>query len=109
MNFYARLLGYEVPLNVFDKGLHIFHSGSLVVNGQCQVGKNCKIIGSACLGGKNGGGGPKIGDNCELGMFSVVIGKIEIGNNVKIGAGAVVTKPFLEDNLSLVGVPAHKL
>lgn len=94
-------------MNVFDRGLRIFHSGALVVNGKCKVGKDCTIIGSACLGGKNGSGGPTLGNGCELGMFSIVLGEIKIGDNVKIGAGAVVTKSFEDNEVSLVGVPAH--
>lgn len=39
-------------------------------------------------------------------MFSVVLGDIVIGHNCFIGAGAVVTKSFEEDNISLAGVPA---
>ena len=70
------------------------------------MGKNCIIIGSACIGGKGGSTVAHIGDNCKLGMFSVVLGDIVIGNNCFIGAGAVVTKSFGEDNISLAGVPA---
>lgn len=99
-------LGYEIPLNVFGKGLHIFHTGCIIVNASTQVGDFCNIIGSACLGSKGGGKGPTIGDHCELGMNSVVIGEIKIGDNVSIGAGAVVTKSFDESNISLAGVPA---
>ena len=39
-------------------------------------------------------------------MNSVVIGNVQIGNNVYIGAGAVVTKSFKQDGISLAGVPA---
>lgn len=109
-NFYRNklglLLGYEIPLNVFEEGLHIYHSGSIVVNDTSHIGKNCVIIGSVCIGSKNGGSGPTIGDNCELGINSVIIGDIRIGDNVFVGAGAVVTKNFNENNVSLAGVPA---
>lgn len=39
-------------------------------------------------------------------MNSVVIGNVRIGDNVYIGAGAVVTKSFEQNEISLVGVPA---
>ena len=74
--------------------------------GTSSVGEYCNIIGSTCLGSKNGGNGPTLGDHCELGMNSVVIGNVQIGNNVYIGAGAVVTKSFKQDGVSLAGVPA---
>ena len=58
------------------------------------------------MGSKDGGNGPTIGNHCELGMNSVVIGNVKIGNNVYIGAGAVVTKSFEQNGVSLAGVPA---
>lgn len=96
----------EIPLNVFGKGLHIFHTGNIIVNENSSVGEYCTIIGTTCLGSKNGGNGPSIGNHCELGMNSVVIGNVRIGDNVYIGAGAVVTKSFEQNEISLVGVPA---
>ena len=99
-------VGFENQLNVFGKGLHIFHTGNIIINGTSSVGEYCNIIGSTCLGSKNGGNGPTLGDHCELGMNSVVIGNVQIGNNVYIGAGAVVTKSFEQNGVSLAGVPA---
>ena len=99
-------LGFEIPLNVFGKGLHIFHTGNIIVNENSSVGEYCTIIGTTCLGSKKGGNGPSIGNHCELGMNSVVIGNVRIGDNVYIGAGAVVTKSFEQNEISLVGVPA---
>ena len=99
-------MGFEIPLNVFDKGLHIIHAGNIIVNENSHVGEYCTIIGTTCLGSKNGGNGPILGSHCELGMNSIVIGEIELGNNVFVGAGAVVTKSFSDDGISLAGVPA---
>ena len=50
-NALGQKLGYEIGLNVFENGLKIIHTGSLVINGSAKVGKNCTIIGSACIGG----------------------------------------------------------
>lgn len=71
-------LGFEIPLNVFGKGLHIFHTGNIIINETSSVGEYCNIIGSTCLGSKDGGNGPTIGNHCELGMNSVVIGNVKI-------------------------------
>jgi serine acetyltransferase len=38
-----------------------------------------------------------------------VIGDLVLGDNVKVGAGAIVTKSFPKDNIVLVGVPAREL
>lgn len=52
-----------------------------------------------------GGGYPNIGNDVEFGANCYVIGNISIGNNVRIGAGAVVTKD-VPDNCIVAGVPA---
>lgn len=49
-----------------------------------------------------------IGNNVELGANAVIIGPLKIGNNVKIGASACVVKDS-GSNITLVGVPAHQL
>ena len=41
-----------------------------------------------------------------MGVGAVVVGKIRIGNNVQIGANAVVTKD-VPDNAVVVGNPAY--
>lgn len=41
-------------------------------------------------------------------LGSKVLGPIKIGNNVKIGAGAVVLKPIL-DYATVVGVPKDRV
>ena len=48
---------------------------------------------------------PKIGDNCILTCGAKIIGGITIGNNVLIGAGAVVTNDIPDDGVA-VGIPA---
>lgn len=100
-------IGVEIWENCFDVGLVIHHNGSIVVNRDARVGKNCQLHGQNCIG--NAGDGakcPTIGDNCNIGVGACLLGKIVIGNNVKIGAGAVVVKSFEKDDITLVGVPA---
>lgn len=49
---------------------------------------------------------PIIGDNVSIYANAVVFGGIHIGNNVKIGAGAVVNKD-VPDNCTVVGNPGR--
>ena len=44
------------------------------------------------IGGKGNLGSPRIGNNVFIGANAVVVGDITIGDHVVIGAGAVVTK-----------------
>ena len=47
-----------------------------------------------------------IGDNCYISTGVTILAPVKIGNNVTIGAGAVVTKD-IPDNCVVAGVPAR--
>ncbi len=53
-------------------------------------------------------GSIKIGNNCWLGANAIILPGVELGNNVIVAAGAVVTKSF-NDNSLIAGVPADNL
>lgn len=103
-------LGIDTFDNVFDEGLMIWHAGNIVVNGHTKVGKNCTLHGSNCIG-NNGLSSqcPVIGDNVRVGVGAKVIGGITIADNIKIAAGAVVVHSFLEEGITIAGVPAKKV
>lgn len=100
-------LGIELPMNVFDKGLTIYHTNGIVINGDAKVGKNCLLHGSNVIGnmGKDLSA-PVIGDNVRLGAGAKVLGGITIADEVKIGSGAIVLHSCLEKGSLLVGIPA---
>jgi acetyltransferase-like isoleucine patch superfamily enzyme len=50
-------------------------------------------------------GNCQIGDFCNIGTNATILPRVKLGNNVTIGAGAVVTKD-IPDNCVAVGVPA---
>lgn len=50
-----------------------------------------------------------IGRNCWIGMNSMILPGITLGDNTIVGAGSVVTKSFEEGNCVLVGNPAKVL
>ena len=102
-------LGFSIPENVFGPGLRIAHYGSIIVNPEACVGKNCTIhVGVNIGANKEKRDVPVIGDNVYIGPGAKLFGSIYIGNNTKIGANAVVTKSC-EGNCTLVGVPAKEL
>ena len=105
------LLGDKLTIklepNVFDAGLSIAHYGSIIVNPNAKVGKNCRIQSSVVIGATNGiSRAPIIGNNCYIGTGAKVIGDIEISDNIAIGANAVVTKSFKEQGVTIGGIPA---
>ncbi|ELA59274.1 TPA: serine acetyltransferase [Enterococcus faecium] len=103
-------LGFSIPLNVFDAGLSIAHFGTIVVNGNARVGKNCRIQECVTIGATNGSErAPTLGNNIFIGSGARIIGGIEIADDIAIGANAVVTKSFLEPSITIAGVPAKKI
>ena len=49
---------------------------------------------------------PVIGDNCWIGPGAKLYGGIVLGNEIMVGANAVVTKSFEQDGITIAGVPA---
>ena len=44
-----------------------------------------------------------------IGASSIILPEVKLGNHIVIGAGSVVTKSFVEDNVLLAGNPAKKI
>ena len=110
-NILSSKLGIRIQPNTIDKGLRIWHFGSVIVNGYARIGKNCVLHGCNCVGNKGGNDmkAPKIGNNVDIGVGAVVIGDVYIADDVVIGANAVVTKSCYEKGAVLVGNPARIL
>ena len=89
-------------------GLFIGHFGNIFVGGDTSIGKNCNLSQGVTIGYAGRGenwGLPEIGDNVYIAPGAKIFGKLKIGNNVAIGANAVVTKD-LPDNAVAAGIPA---
>lgn len=101
--------GCEFPNKAeIGKGLFIPHAQGIIIHGDVKMGENCNLSQDVTIG--IGGradkrGTPKLGDRVFVGAGARVFGAIAIGNDVAIGANAVVTKD-LPDNAVAVGVPA---
>lgn len=89
---------------IMGPGVKISHPYSTILNAD-RIGKNFSCIHCTTLGAKNNQR-PIIGDNVSLGASVTIIGGVHIGNNVLIGAGAVVVKD-IPDNAIAVGNPAR--
>ena len=94
-------LGYTIYANQFGPGLFIGHYGTIVINKACRIGSNCVL--NVCV--NIGMGGSVIGDNCYLGPGAKIVKPVHIGDNVIIGANAVVNKD-IPSNTMVAGVPA---
>ena len=91
------------------KGLFIDHGMGVVIGETTVIGDNCLLYQGVTLGGTGKDKGkrhPTLGDNVMVGAGAKVLGPINIGNNVKVAANAVVLKD-IPDNCTAVGVPAR--
>ena len=101
------LFGCTIPPSaVLEEGVDIPHFHGIVIHHKSVVGSGTLIYQNVTLGGRNGQGGPTIGNNCIIGCGACVLGEIHIGNNVKIGANAVVLEN-IPDNCTVIGIPGR--
>lgn len=100
--------GIEIhPGAKIGRRLFIDHGMGIVIGETATIGNDCTIYHNSTLGGTGKDKykrHPDIGNNVMVGCGSKILGPIKIGNNVKIGANAVVTKQ-VEDNVTVVGIP----
>lgn len=87
--------GIALPCEVkIGRNFIIDHFGGIVINGYSEFGDNCRIRTGVVVGIKRVGEtrAPKIGNNVDIGVGAKILGDITVGDNVLIGANAVVTK-----------------
>lgn len=87
-----------------DEGLLIFHGHGTVVAAH-KIGKNCSVYQGVTIGRNPKDGqticNPIIGNHVSIYTNAVVAGGITIGDNVSIGAGAVVMKDVPSNSVVL--------
>ena len=81
-------------------GICINHGHSLEINAK-RIGKNLHVFQNVTIGSRNTPAKPVIGDDVTIGAGAVVLGDIRVGNNVRIGANAVVVDD-IPDNCTVV-------
>lgn len=90
------LWGIEISRRAqIGPGLYIGHFGGITVSPRAVIGARCALsqcvtIGTAGQPGRHGA--PVIGDDVYIACGARLFGPIRIGNNVKIGANAVIHK-----------------
>lgn len=102
--------GIEIhPGASIGHGLFIDHGMGVVIGETAEIGDNCTLFQGVTLGGtgkERGKRHPTLGNNVMVATGAKVLGNITIGDNSKIGAGAVVVKPVPPD-CTVVGVPGR--
>ncbi|MGQ4648013.1 DapH/DapD/GlmU-related protein [Lyngbya aestuarii] len=103
------LTGSEFPNRAkIGKGLYMPHATGIILHIDSQIGEYCNLGHQVTIGVGGRGekqGTPQLGDRVFVGPGAKIFGPITIGNDVAIGANAVVTKD-LPNNAVAVGIPA---
>lgn len=112
---YCQRLGCEIPVGVFGPGLCINHTEGVVVTGNARIGSNCRINAGVNIGEfgrfntpEHSTNAPVIGNNVYIGPGAKLFGAIRIGDNVAIGANAVVNKD-VPSGATVVGIPGRNI
>lgn len=102
--FWSIVTGADIPLNTtIGGGLMIPHPNGIVIHPGSTIGPNCLIFQQVTLAGA-----VRLGYHVDIGAGAKIIGPLTIGNNVRIGANAVVTKD-VASGLTVAGIPAEPL
>ena len=102
------ITGIELPCEVeIGHNFVIDHFGGIVISGYSKFGNNCRIRNGVVVGLRRVDQpcAPVIGNNVDIGAGAKVLGPIKIGDDVVIGANAVVIHD-VPDHCIAAGVPA---
>lgn len=81
-------LGFSIARNVFGYGLVIPHYGTIVVGSGNIIGNYCVLHTSTCITAGN----KRIGNGFYCSTGAKILDDVVIGDNVTVGANAVVNK-----------------
>jgi len=111
---YFQSIGSEIfqvdihPAAQIGCGIMLDHATSFVVGETGIIEDNVSILHEVTLGGTGKESGlrhPVVRSGVLIGAGTKILGRVEIGQNAKIGAGSVVLSD-VEANTTVVGVPA---
>ena len=106
----AATFGVDIhPAAQLGSALMLDHGTGIVIGETATVGDGCTFLHGCTLGGTGkvtGDRHPKVGNDVLIGANATLLGNIEIGDGVKIGAGSVVLR-HIPNGTTAVGVPAR--
>jgi len=104
------LTSISIPVGAkIGKGLYLAHFGPILISGGTRIGDNCNLGNQVIIGygrANNRDGHPTLGNRVFVGPGAKIFGPVKIGNDVAIGANAVVTHD-IPDRAVVVGIPAE--
>ena len=109
--FVESLTGIELPCEVIlGRRFVIEHFGGIIISGDAVFGEDCIIRNGVTVGLRHTHrrGSPTIGNRVDIGAGAKLLGPIRIGDDVAIGANAVVITDVPSNSIA-IGVPARIL
>jgi serine O-acetyltransferase len=103
--------GIELPSEAtVGRRFRIDHFGGIIISGDAVFGDDCVVRNGVTVGLRHAGvrGSPILGDRVDIGAGAKILGPIRIGDDVAIGANAVVITDVPSNSIA-VGVPARVL
>ena len=104
------MTGLEIhPGATIGKGFFVDHGAGLVIGETSEIGDYCVLYHNVTLGGTGKHQGkrhPSFGNNVFVGTGAILLGPIEVGDNVKIGANSFVVMRDIPSNCTVAGTPA---
>lgn len=103
------MTGVEVhPGASIGRGFFIDHGMGVVIGETTQIGNNCVLFHNVTLGGTGKHKKkrhPTLGNNVFVGTGATILGPVNVGNNVRIGANTFIIMHDVPDNATVVGSP----
>lgn len=84
----------EIQIETIPKTVFFIHPYSIVIRNNTIIGENCIIRQNVTIGQRRQSDTEPtiIGNNVNIGAGAIILGSIKNGDNVYIGAGAIVLK-----------------
>lgn len=104
------IIGAEIPSMVtIGPGLRLPHAGrGVMIHPSVTIGAGCTLYHQTALGVRDGGDGPQIGDDVEIGAGAKILGAVRVAAGTRVGANAVLVTDT-EPGGTYVGMPARRI
>lgn len=103
---FFKIYGIVIDSRNIGGGLRLPHLNGIYIHGNVTIGENCTILQQVTIGANEHKIDykkvPRIGNRVYIGAGAKIIGDITIGDDVRIGANAIVTKS-IPDGKTVVG------
>jgi len=100
----------QIPITTrIGEGFYIGHTGRVLINADCVIGKNVNVATGVTIGQENRGareGVPTLGDRVWVGTNAVIVGKVNIGSDVLIAPLSFVNFD-VPDHSIVIGNPGR--